>query len=382
MQPKRTAGYIQEVLEQWGYYGVEGFFTGAKPWLNYHEQLVEPLAAVVGALPHEVVIMNQLTVNLHLMLASFYRPAGKRTKIICEAKAFPSDQYMLETHLRQRGLNPEEHIIEVNPQHGCTTILLQDILHTIAAHGDELALVFWGGVNYYTGQVFEMQALAEAAHKVGAHVGFDLAHAAGNIALQLHDWNVDFACWCSYKYLNAGPGAVGGVFIHERFHNQPQLPRLAGWWGYKTDTRFLMQKGFQPISSAEGWALSTPSPLLFAAHQASLEVFAEAGMPALLQKSKQLTAFLLFILQELNDKRQQPVFKILTPIEAAEHGCQLSILVQKNGKALFDELDRNVVFADWSELDVIRVAPVSLYNTFEEVWRFGSILEQALTTMP
>jgi kynureninase len=378
LQPKRTADYIQDVLTQWSRFGVEGFFKGSQPWLRYHDHLVQPLAAVVGALPHEVVVMNQLTVNLHLMLVSFYQPAGKRTKILCEAKAFPSDQYMLETHLRQRGLDPEEHIIEVTPEQGQITIRHEAILQKLEEHKEEIALVFWGGVNYYTGQLFNMQAIAEAAHKAGASVGFDLAHAAGNVPLLLHQWNVDFACWCSYKYLNAGPGAVGGVFVHERHHQDKSLNRFGGWWGYKQDTRFLMQKGFQPIPSAEGWALSTPSPLLFAAHQAALEIFAKAGMDALISKSRLLTTYLLFLLQDITKKFHQPFFKVLTPTDERERGCQLSILVEKNGKELFDQLAEKGVFADWREPDTIRVAPVPLYNTFEEVWRFGAILEQAL----
>lgn len=381
LQPKRTAGYIQDVLTQWNRFGVEGFFKGNQPWLQYHDQLVQPLSTVVGALPHEVVVMNQLTVNLHLMLVSFYQPAGRRTKILCEVKAFPSDQYMLETHLRQRGLEPDEHIIEVAPQQGEATIRLEAILQKIEEHKAEIALVFWGGVNYYTGQVFDMQAVTKAAHNAGALVGFDLAHAAGNVPLQLHHWNADFACWCSYKYLNAGPGAVGGVFIHEQHHFNKNLQRFSGWWGYKQDTRFLMQKGFQPIPSAEGWAVSTPSPVLFAAHKAALEIFAEAGMDRLIQKSRHLTDYLLAILHDINKKFNQPFFRILTPMGERERGCQISILVTKKGKELFDQLSLNGVFTDWREPQVIRVAPVPLYNTFEEVWRFGAILEQALSKL-
>lgn len=377
LQPKRTTGYIEEILKQWQQYGVEGFFEGSQPWLFYHGQLTEPLAAIVGALPHEVVVMNQLTVNLHLMLVSFYQPAGKRTKILCEAKAFPSDQYMLETHLKFRGFHPEEHLIEVAPRNGEVTIRQEDILASIERHKDELALVLWGGVNYYTGQVFDMAAITEAARKAGALVGFDLAHAAGNVALRLHNWNVDFACWCSYKYLNAGPGAVGGVFIHERHHEAENLNRFAGWWGYKNEERFLMQKGFQPIASAEGWALSTPSPMLFAAHKASLEIFKEAGIEKVLQKSTHLSHYLFFILHGLLKKFGRPVFEILTPDDEKSRGSQISILVAKNGRCVFEYLRNNNVFADWREPNVIRMAPVPLYNTFEEVWRFGSLLEQA-----
>lgn len=378
LQPKRTAAYIEAVLQQWHQHGVEGFFRGSEPWLAYHDQLKAPLAAIVGALPQEVVVMNQLTVNLHLMLVSFYRPSGQRTKILCEAKAFPSDQYMLETHLRFRGFNPDNHIIEVAPRNGETTIRLDAILKSIEVHRDEVALVLWGGVNYYTGQMFDMQAITQAAQSAGALVGFDLAHAAGNVPLQLHHWNVDFACWCSYKYLNAGPGAVGGVFIHERHHSDKNLNRFAGWWGYKPEERFQMQKGFQPIRAAEGWALSTPSPLLFAAHQASLDVFSEAGMAALFQKSEQLRRYLRFMLHAVLKKFDAPVFEILTPEDEQRSGCQVSLLFSKNGKEVFEHLTQNGVFADWREPDVIRVAPVPLYNTFEDVWCFGMLLEKAL----
>ena len=377
LQPKKTKQYIEAILNQWQQYGVEGFFNGVQPWLSYHAQLTKPLAEIVGALPHEIVVMNQLTVNLHLMLVSFYQPSGKRTKILCEAKAFPSDQYMLETHLKSRGLDPGEHIIEVTPRTGEIIIRLDDILKTIEAHGDEIALVLWGGVSYYTGQLFDIEAITQAAHKKGAFVGFDLAHAAGNVPLQLHDWNLDFACWCSYKYLNAGPGAVGGVFIHEQHHTNQTLNRFAGWWGYKNEERFLMEKGFQPIASAEGWALSTPSPILFASHLAALTVFKEAGIEKVFQKSKQLSAFLFFVLHEVLKKFEQPLFEILTPEDELSHGSQISLLVLANGKQVFEHLTTNGVFADWREPNVIRVAPVPLYNTFEEVWHFGTLLEQA-----
>jgi kynureninase len=252
LQPKRTPLYIMQILDQWGQHGVEAFFTGEQPWLNYHDLLVQPLAKIVGALPQEVVVMNQLTVNLHLLLISFYQPIGKRNKIICEAKAFPSDQYMLETHIKQRGLHPKENLIEVAPRKGEELVCEEDILQAIEQYKDELALVFWGGVNYYTGQVFDMQKIVEAGHKAGAKVGFDLAHAAGNIKLQLHDWDADFACWCSYKYLNSGPGAIAGAFINERYHTDETLQRFAGWWGYKKEKRFLMEPGFDPIQTAEG----------------------------------------------------------------------------------------------------------------------------------
>lgn len=377
LQPKRTEAAIKQVLAQWQQYGVEAFFKSSNPWLSFHDQLTKPLAEIVGAMPDEIVVMNQLTVNLHLMLASFYQPHGARTKIICEAKAFPSDQYMLETHLRQRGLNPDDHIIEVAPRDGETTIRHEAILQAIEENKDTIALLFWGGVNYYTGQVFNMNALTEAAHAAGALAGFDLAHAAGNVPLQLHDWNVDFACWCSYKYLNAGPGAVAGTFVHQRHHHK-KLQRFGGWWGYEKNARFKMQKGFQPIASAEGWALSTPSPILFAAHLASLQIFSEAGMETILNKSRQQSRFLFFVLHEVLKKFSTTPFTILTPENETERGCQVSIFMPGIGRRVFDWLTENNMFADWREPDVIRIAPVPLYNTIEDVWRFGMLLEQAL----
>jgi kynureninase len=375
LQPKRTATDMAVVMQQWQELGVESWFKGDHPWLEYHDKLVGPLSAIVGALPSELVVMNSLTVNLHLMLASFYQPQGKRNKIICEAKAFPSDQYTLETHVKQRGLNPSDVIVEVAPREGEVTIRHEDILAAIEANKDDLALVFWGGLNYYTGQVFDMQAITVAAHAVGAKVGFDLAHAAGNIQLQLHNWDVDFACWCSYKYLNSGPGAIGGVYVHERFHSNKELPRFAGWWGYNKATRFKMQPGFDPIPSAEGWQLSTPSVLLYAGHYSSLQLFEQAGMTALYQKGQQLSDYLLFLLQEMNTNSNQPIVQVLTPKESK--GCQVSMLMLRNGRAVFDALTDAGVFADWREPNVIRVAAVPMYNTFEEVWQFARIMKTA-----
>jgi kynureninase len=317
--------------------------------------------------------MNSLTVNLHLMLVSFYQPEGRRNKIICEAKAFPSDQYTLETHIKQRGLNPDEVIIEVGPREGEVNIRHEDILKAIDTHKDELALVFWGGLNYYTGQVFDMKGITAAAHQAGAKVGFDLAHAAGNIELQLHNWEVDFACWCSYKYLNSGPGAIGGVFVHERYHTDKSLPRFAGWWGYNKSTRFKMQQGFDPIASAEGWQLSTPSVLLYAAHFASLQVFEEAGILNLYKRGQLLSDYLLFLLEDINQEVDQPIVQVITPKE--HKGCQVSMLMLRNGRTIFDALTQAGVFADWREPNVIRVAPVPLYNTFEEVWQFAQIMK-------
>ena len=273
LQPKTTRNELNKILDQWAAYGVEGFFMGENPWLDYHDQLTKSLSTIVGALPDEITVMNQLTVNLHLMMVSFYQPKGKKNKIICETKAFPSDQYMFETHLRHYGLDPDEKLIEVKPPDGEHLIRTEDIVSAIEKYKDELALVLFSGVNYYTGQVFDIKAITEVAHRSGIKAGFDLAHAAGNISLQLHDWDVDFACWCSYKYLNSGPGAIGGVYIHERFHHDKNINRFAGWWGYDKTTRFKMEKGFKPIATAEGWQLSTPSLLLYAAHKAALDIF-------------------------------------------------------------------------------------------------------------
>jgi kynureninase len=377
LQPKRTPLYIMQILDQWGHHGVEAFFTGEQPWLNYHDLLVQPLSKIVGALPQEIVVMNQLTVNLHLLLVSFYQPTKKRNKIICEAKAFPSDQYMLETHIKQRGFDSENVLIQIKPREGEVLFHEEDIISAIEQHKNELALILWGGVNYYTGQVFDMQKISRAGHDAGAKVGFDLAHAAGNVKLQLHDWNVDFACWCNYKYLNSGPGAIAGTYIHERYHADETLPRFAGWWGHKKEKRFLMEPGFDPIPTAEGWQLSTPSPVLYAAHKAALDIFEEAGFDAIVKKGQELSDYLLFIIDDINAKFSLPIIKIITPRTESEKGCQVSMLVLKDGKKIFDALTKNGVFADWREPDVIRVAPVPLYNSFEEVWLFGKVLELA-----
>jgi kynureninase len=377
LQPKRTKPAIEMVLAQWQTLGVESFFKGQNPWLQMHQQLTPTLAKIVGAKQSEVVAMNQLTVNLHLLLVSFYQPAGSRTKILCEAKAFPSDQYMLHTHVKSRGLNPEETIIEVQPREGEILIREEDVLAAIEQHKNELALLFWGGVNYYTGQLFNMERLTKAARAAGAKVGFDLAHAVGNVPLQLHEWNVDFAAWCSYKYLNAGPGGIGGAFIHERYHADAALNRFAGWWGNKKETQFLMEKTFVAESSAEGWQLSTPSPVLYAAHKAALDIFEEAGIKNVFAKNNRLNGYLWFLLREIEKEVPAGTFELLTPFNKSEKGCQVSLAV-KNGKRVFDYLSAEGVFADWREPDVIRVAPVGLYNSFEEVWQFGQLFKTAL----
>lgn len=372
LQPRQTQDYVLNELEDWANFGVEGHFHARKPWLNYHEQFPELLAPIVGAKPSEIVVMNQLTVNLHLLMASFYRPTPKRFKIICEEKAFPSDQYALETQARFHGFNPLEALVEVTPRAGEQVIRTEDILATIEAYRDSACLVMFGGVNYYSGQVFDMKAITEAAHQAGMYAGFDLAHAAGNIELQLHNWGADFASWCSYKYLNSGPGGVSGVYIHEKHHQNPELPRLAGWWGHDKESRFRMEKGFKPIPTAEGWQLSNAPVLSMAAHRASLELFAEAGMEALVRKGQQLSDFAYSLLNDINASLDQPLFEIITPAHAK--GCQLSILVQHRGKDLFNALMAHGVIADWREPNVIRIAPVPLYNSFTDVYRFAELL--------
>jgi len=338
----------------------------------------QPAANIVGALPQEVTAMNTLTTNLHLLMVSFYLPTKQRYKIICEQKAFPSDQYALESQVKFHGYSPEDAIIEIAPREGEHLIRREDILQAIEEHGNELALVLLGGVNYYTGQLFDMQEITRAVHQVGALAGFDLAHAAGNVRLQLHDWQVDFAVWCSYKYLNAGPGSVSGIFVHEKHGNNPDLLRFAGWWGNNPDTRFLMQSGFTPAQGADGWMLSNAPVFSMAVYKVSLDMFNEAGMDALLSKQRELTGFLEFIINDISARYNNCDFEIITPQNPAERGCQLSVLTHGQGKRLFDYLIQNGVIADWREPNVIRIAPVPMYNSFEDVWQFGQILESGL----
>ena len=378
LQPKATAGYIEKIMKDWASLGVESFFHAGEPWMNYHDFLVDTLSSVVGAKKQEVVVMNQLTVNLHLMLVSFYRPAGKRFKIICEAKAFPSDQYAFETHVRHHGFDPGTAIIEATPREGELTLRTDDMLKLIAEHGEETALVLFGGINYYTGQLFDMKAITAAGQAAGALVGFDLAHAAGNVSLQLHDWNVDFACWCSYKYLNAGPGAIAGAFIHEKHHDK-NLPRFAGWWGYDINTRFNMEKGFVPMPGAEGWQLSTPAVFLYAALRASLEIIEAAGWEDIQKKRAKLNTFLWSLLGELDEATGGKQIRFITPREADARGCQVSMLMLQNGKQVYHELMKAGFIVDWREPDVIRFAPVPLYNSYTEVWRFVQTLRGLLT---
>lgn len=381
LQPKATAGALEEELELWREKAVEGWFTGPRPWLSYHTYLQPALAGVVGAKPAEVIVMNTLTVNLHLLLVSFYRPTRERYKIIMEAGAFPSDQYALASQVRFHGFDPAEAIVEVQPRAGEVNLRTADILETIEKHGPATALVLFGGVNYYTGQYFDLPAITAAGHRAGAMVGFDLAHAAGNIPLHLHDWGVDFAVWCSYKYLNSGPGGPSGAFIHERHGNNPDLPRFAGWWGQREDERFLMQKSFNPIPGAAGWQISTVPVMSMAPHRVSLELFDRAGMSHLRAKSELLTDYLCWQLDRLNAETQR--FQILTPREKMSRGSQLSVYLATDGKELFDHLSKHGVICDWREDNlfhsgggVIRVAPTAMYNTFKDIFRFARLLEQ------
>lgn len=374
LQPDTVRPAVLAELDQWRVHGVEGHFQGELPWMHYHKFLTQQTARLVGALPHEVVVMNTLTVNLHLMMVSFYRPTPQRFKIIMEAGAFPSDQYAMESQARWHGLDPDEAIVELTPRPGEDTLRTDDILDTIARHGAQTALVMLGGVNYYTGQFYDLAAIAEAARAAGAYVGYDLAHAAGNVPLRLHDWGADFAVWCSYKYLNSGPGGPSGVFVHERHADNPALPRFAGWWGHDENERFQMRKGFKPMRGAEGWQLSNAQILSFAAHKASLDLFDAAGMDNLREKSLRLTAFLEHVLDAANPGNK--LFRIITPREPNARGCQISLLTGENGRVLFDYLTQHGVIADWREPNVIRFAPVPMYNSFEDVWRLGELIRQ------
>lgn len=370
LQPKRVSAAIEQELKDWAELGVDGHFDGKNPWMYYHHFLTEKAAKVVGALPSEVVIMNNLTANLHLMMVSFYRPTAQRYKIMMEATAFPSDQYAMETQAKFHGYHPDDAIIELKPREGEYTLRTEDILAEIEKHKDSLAIVMMGGVNYYTGQAFDMKAIAAAAHAVGARAGFDLAHAAGNLHLQLHDWNIDFAVWCTYKYLNSGPGGTSGVFVHERHGKNPDLIRFAGWWGHDEKERFLMKKGFKPMEGAAGWQLSNAQIIPMAIHKASLELFEQAGIENLRKKSEKLTGYLEFILKDFSSH-----LTIITPSDPKQRGCQLSIIVKEDGKKLFEYLESQNIIPDWREPDVIRMSAVPMYNSFEDVFRIGEALK-------
>src|SRR4028119_1542880 len=374
LQPKTTGNYIEQELTDWATLGVEGHFHAKNPWLPYHEIVAEQMAEIVGALPIETVVMNSLTVNLHLLMVSFYRPTPKRNKIVIEAGAFPSDQYAVQSQIKFHNFEIENSLVELKPRIDEALLRTEDIERTIAENGDSIALIMLGGVNYYTGQKYDFERITKAGHRVGAVVGFDLAHAAGNVELKLHDWNADFAAWCSYKYLNSGPGSIAGVFVHERHAESFDLPRFAGWWGHDKETRFLMGSKCVPLRGAEGWQLSNPPIFQLAALKASLDIFEQAGMKNLIEKSIKLTAYLEFLLREIGDER----ISVITPSNPDERGCQLSIRVKNSDKRLFKALTEKGVIADWREPDVIRVAPAPLYNSFADVFRFAEILKNCL----
>ena len=379
LQPKRTKAYVDEVMNDWARLAVEGHFYADKPWWDYHERFALPLSEIVGAKPSEITVMNTLTVNLHLMMVSFYQPTEKKYKIICEEKAFPSDQYMFQSQVKFHGFNPSDAIIEIKRREGEHNIRHEDILAKIEEVGDELALVLIGGVNYYTGQVFDIKTITQAAQKTGAFVGWDLAHAAGNIELQLHDWNVDFACWCSYKYMNSGPGNVSGCFIHEKHHGDFELQRFAGWWGHNKERRFKMEPHFEPEYGANGWQISNLPILSLAPYLASAEMFAEVGMTKLIKKRNLLTAYLEFILHEIDEEIDGTEFEIITPQNQEERACQLSVYLHGQGKTLFDYLMTNGVITDWREPNVIRLAPAPFYCSFEDMYEFGQILKKGIS---
>ncbi|MEM9053288.1 MAG: kynureninase [Bacteroidota bacterium] len=376
LQPKRVESVITEEIDNWKNNGVEGHFNGIRPWMHYHKFFSSYWKDLIGANETEVVVMNNLTVNLHLLMLSFYRPTQDRYKIIMEGHAFPSDQYAVESQVRINGYKPDEAIIEVFPREGEHYLRTEDIEREIEHAGSSLALVLFSGVQYYSGQFFDIPAITNAGHKVGAYVGFDLAHAVGNLPMSLHDWNVDLATWCSYKYLNSGPGGASGIYVHEKHATNKSFPRLAGWWGHNEKERFKMEKGFDPIPTAEGWQLSNAPVFSMAPHLASLKLFEKAGIKNLREKSLRLTGFMEELLR--NTSGFNSVFSIITPSDPDARGCQLSLLFHERGKEVFDFLSEHGVIADWREPDVIRVAPVPFYNSFEDVFRFAELLDQAI----
>lgn len=370
LQPKMVSYLMECELRDWARHGVEGHFRAGYPWFSYHHIFEDRLAKIVGAKKDEVVAMNTLSVNLHLLMISFYRPKNGRYKILMEAGAFPSDQYAVETQVRMHGFDPNDAIIEIAPREGQHLIEEEDILNAIATAGNTLALVMIGGVNYYTGQFFDLQQITAAAHSVGAYAGFDLAHAVGNMPLELHKWDVDFACWCSYKYLNSGPGGVGGAFVHEKHGNNPEVFRLGGWWGNDETDRFKMRKGFIPQKGAGSWQMSNAPVFNMVAHNASLDIFDKAGMATLREKSIKLTGYMEFLLRQVTHLP----FEIITPSKPEKRGCQLSLLFSENGRNVFDYLTYKGIVADWREPNVIRIAPTPLYNTYEDCFKFYEAL--------
>lgn len=373
LQPTMTREAVLAELDDWATLGVEGHFDARHPWFSYHRMFQEPLAVIVGAKPHEVVAMNTLTVNLHLMMVSFYQPTAERYKIIMAASEFPSDRYAIESQVRLHGLDPVSAMIEVQPLPGTTALTTEQIEAAIKEHGSSVALVLFSGVHFYTGQRFDIERIAAAAHAVGAYAGFDLAHAIGNVELKLHEWNADFAVWCSYKYLNSGPGGVGGAFVHERFASRPDLPRLAGWWGNDEKTRFAMEHGFVPTFGADGWQLSNAQVLSMAAHNASLDVFMDAGLDRIYEKRDQLTGLLAEVVQRI--AAEHGGVHIITP---SARGAQLSISFEHNGRSIFERLIERGVIVDWRTPNVIRVAPAPLYNSYADVVAFGQALNSII----
>jgi kynureninase len=376
LQPKSAKTLVNAQLQNWAQLGVEGWFEGDSPWLSYHKELKALMAPIVGAQVAEVCPMNTLTVNLHLLMVSFYKPTAKRYKVLMEAGAFPSDQYAIESQVRHHGFDPVDAIIEVKPRTGEHILRTEDIRAVIEEHASELALVLFGGINYISGQWFDMQEITRAGHAAGALVGFDLAHAAGNVPLKLHDWEVDFACWCSYKYQNGGPGGIGAIFVHEKHFADQQIDRFAGWWGYQEHTRFHMQKGFAAEAGADGWQVSTGQIIPMSIYLASLQIFKQAGfIEPLRSKSLRLTAYLYFLIQQVNKELGLEQFTIITPADPESRGAQLSIVAQSSAREIFDALVQEGVIGDWRSPNVIRLSPVPLYNTFEELYHTARILK-------
>ena len=371
LQPKVTADYIQQELKDWANLGVEGHFEAKNPWLHYHEYLTDNMAKIVGAKPKEVVVMNTLTTNLHLLMVSFYSPTKTKYKIVIESDAFPSDRYAVQSQLKFHGFS-ENDLIEWKPRKGEELLRIEDLEDIIEKHGDEIAMLLIGGVNYYTGQFLDIKKIAEIGHSKNCIVGIDLAHGAGNIQPNLHDSGVDFAAWCTYKYLNSGPGSLAGLFVHERHADNKDLPRFAGWWNHNKQTRFNMRMPFDVMEGAEGWQLSNPPILSMAAIKASLDLFEEVGMDALREKSEKLTGYFEFLINQIETDR----IRIITPKNPKERGCQLSIQVKNADKSLHQKLMDHHIITDWREPDVIRCAPVPMYNSFEDVYQMVSILKE------
>ncbi|PID69779.1 MAG: kynureninase [Flavobacteriales bacterium] len=374
LQPKTVAAAIDQELIDWANLGVEGHTQAKNPWLPYHELLTEKMAEIVGAKPIEVVIMNTLTANLHLMMVSFYQPTKKRHKILIESDAFPSDKFAVASQIKHHGFNPKDSIVYWQPKKGKNLLDYDDFENILKKHGQEIALVMLGSVNYYTGQFFNLKKITRLAHSYGCKVGFDCAHGAGNVNLDLHRSGADFAVWCTYKYLNSGPGSLAGCFVHERHAYNKNLNRFTGWWGHNKQTRFKMRDEFDQLPGAEGWQLSNPPILSMAAIKASLKIFKEAGMKNLINKSNKLTAYFEYLINEINN----PKIKIITPSDSKQRGCQLSIQVKNSDKTLFKKLTDSGVITDWREPDVIRCAPVPLYNSYTDIFNMVKKLKNCL----